>query len=129
MLPSYLTSLRIRTPHVLRRVSARKMQQAALATPPYAYPPPIVQTSLTSSVQPMWDISAELERRVKALEQAAVAEVRCFSDSLSNVPNFHSFRKLNWILQVTPNKTCFFFTKIFWHFPNLTRTHNLIQPH
>jgi hypothetical protein len=85
MLPTTLldlTSLRIsilRGSHVLRpRLSARYIQQAALATPsiPYNYPPPsFSEGRLVTSGKPIWDISAELERRVKSLEKAAVAEV------------------------------------------------------
>jgi hypothetical protein len=54
--------------YVLRRFSARRIHQAALATP-HNYPPLAKNPS---------NISTELERRVQALEEAAVAEVCLF---------------------------------------------------
>lgn len=86
---------------VLRRVSARGMQQAALATPspPYNCPP-----SMLTPSQTMWDVSAELERRVNALQNAAAVEV-CPSVILTLIIiYFHSSRKQTWIRPVTPNK-------------------------
>jgi hypothetical protein len=56
------------------------MQQAALAghQPPYSHPLPHVKASLPPSAHPMWDISTELDRRVKVLEQAAAAQVHFY---------------------------------------------------
>jgi hypothetical protein len=57
-----------RSSHFVRSFSVRLIHQATLATPtlPSSYLPPTQRPS---------DISAELERRVQALEEAAVAEV------------------------------------------------------